>query len=180
MTKKRLLEREAQFAWIYRKDFPEWGRGRDDAMNLTKYFMLKLPMDDSFGPTDMPSIWNLKKYKPDKGMTMNWAGDSHDAVLGDHRLGARRARRARRRTRTSFLSRSSGCRTICATKPAPKYPFAIDAAQAAAGKRCSTSTARVPRERQNRHAACRSPTSAPIAAGWTHGTRTTRSRRTRS
>ena len=27
ITKKRLLEREAQFAWIYRKDFPDWGRG---------------------------------------------------------------------------------------------------------------------------------------------------------
>ena len=31
-------------------------------MNLTKYFMIKLPMDDTLGPTDMPSIWNLKKY----------------------------------------------------------------------------------------------------------------------
>src|SRR5262252_2272044 len=25
LTKKRLLEREAQFAWIYRTDFPDWG-----------------------------------------------------------------------------------------------------------------------------------------------------------
>jgi hypothetical protein len=25
ITKQRLLEREAQFAWLYRKDFPEWG-----------------------------------------------------------------------------------------------------------------------------------------------------------
>ncbi|MGZ5582081.1 MAG: hypothetical protein ACXWF2_03135, partial [Usitatibacter sp.] len=47
---ERLLEREAQFKWIYRKDFPDWGRGRDDAMNLTKYFMVKQPMDDTFGP----------------------------------------------------------------------------------------------------------------------------------
>ena len=39
MTKKRLIEREKQFSWIYRKDFPDWGRGRDDSMNLTKYFM---------------------------------------------------------------------------------------------------------------------------------------------
>ena len=29
-------------AWIYRPDFPDWGRGRDDAMNLTKYFMTKV------------------------------------------------------------------------------------------------------------------------------------------
>ena len=67
ITKKRLLEREAQFTWIYRKDFPDWGRGRDDAMNLTKYFMIKVPMDNTFGPTDMPSIWNLKKYDRGQG-----------------------------------------------------------------------------------------------------------------
>ena len=57
ITKKRLLEREAQFKWVYHKDFPLWGRGRDDAMNLTKYFLLNWPMDDTLGPTDMPSIW---------------------------------------------------------------------------------------------------------------------------
>jgi hypothetical protein len=67
-----------QFAWLYRPDFPEWGRGRDDAMNLTKYFMIRAPMDDTFGPTDMPSVWNLKKYVWDKGHRMNYAGDSHD------------------------------------------------------------------------------------------------------
>ncbi|MGH7230550.1 MAG: hypothetical protein ACREJU_04230, partial [Nitrospiraceae bacterium] len=89
ITKKRLLEREQQFAWIYRKDFPEWGRGRDDAMNLTKYFMIKFPMDNTVGPTDMPSIWNLKKYKPENGHFMNLAGDSHDArsVIIDSALG---------------------------------------------------------------------------------------------
>ena len=94
ITKKRLLEREKQFAWIYRKDFPEWGRGRDDAMNLTKYFMIKEPMDDTVGPTDMPSIWNLQKYKPEKGHYMNLAGDSHDArsVIMDSALGVIGAR----------------------------------------------------------------------------------------
>ncbi|HEY2919534.1 MAG TPA: hypothetical protein VGK77_11130, partial [Candidatus Binatia bacterium] len=68
VTKKRLLEREAQFKWVYHKEFPLWGRGRDDAMNLTKYFLLNWPMDDTLGPTDMPSVWNLKKYQPEKGM----------------------------------------------------------------------------------------------------------------
>ena len=89
ITRKRLLEREAQFAWIYRQDFPDWGRGRDDAMNLTKYFMIRAPMDDSFGPTDMPSVWNLKKYVWDKGHRMNYAGDSNDAysVIMDSALG---------------------------------------------------------------------------------------------
>src|SRR3546814_13208558 len=78
ITKQRLMEREAQFAWIYRTDVPDWGRGRDDGMNLTKYFMLELPMDDSLGATDMPAIWNLKKYER-PGTTMNSAGDNHDA-----------------------------------------------------------------------------------------------------
>ena len=79
ITKKRLLERESQFAWIYHSAFPEWGKGRDDSMNLTKYFMIRWPMDDSFGPTDMPSVWNLGKYKAEQGMRMNFAGDSRDA-----------------------------------------------------------------------------------------------------
>ncbi len=37
----------------------------------------------------MPSVWNLKKYKPEKGMLMNLAGDSHDArsVIIDSALG---------------------------------------------------------------------------------------------
>ena len=89
ITRKRLIEREAQFEWIYRDDFPDWGRGRDDAMNLTKYFMIQWPMDDSIGPTDMPSIWNLKKYQHAKGHRMNFAGDSHDAysVIIDSALG---------------------------------------------------------------------------------------------
>ena len=69
--------------------FPSWGRGRDDAMNLTKVFSAQLPMDNSIGPTDMPSLWNLQKYKPEKGMLMNLAGDSHDArsVIIDSALG---------------------------------------------------------------------------------------------
>jgi hypothetical protein len=63
ITKKRLLEREAQFAWLYRPDFAEWGRGRDDGMNLTRYFMVREPMDDKFGPADIPDVWNLAQYR---------------------------------------------------------------------------------------------------------------------
>ncbi len=39
--------RERNFKWVYHKEFPLWGRGRDDAMNLTKYFLLNWPMDDT-------------------------------------------------------------------------------------------------------------------------------------
>lgn len=133
MTKKRLLEREGQFAWIYRADFPDWGRGRDDAMNLTKYFMIDAPMDDTFGPTDMPSLWNLNKYKPELGHVMNFAGDSHDArsVIIDSALGVLGAAP---RDKAEFLGHVQWMHDYLGTLPAPKYPFDIDAQKAAAGQ----------------------------------------------
>jgi hypothetical protein len=133
ITKKRLLEREGQFAWVYRKDFPEWGRGRDDAMNLTKYFMIRVPMDDSFGPTDMPSVWNLQKYKHEKGHRMNFAGDSHDSysVIVDSALGLLGAAP---HDKEDFLAQVKWLSEYLGSKPAPKYPFAVDAQKAAAGK----------------------------------------------
>jgi mono/diheme cytochrome c family protein len=133
ITKKRLLEREAQFQWIYRKDFPDWGRGRDDAMNLTKYFMVKQPMDDTFGPTDMPSVWNLRKYRPEKGMFMNLAGDSHDAysVIMDSALGLLGAEP---KDKDAFLGHVKWLHEYLGAVQAPKYPFPIDAQKAESGK----------------------------------------------
>ena len=133
ITKKTLLERERQFAWLYRADFPQWGRGRDDAMNLTKYFMIRWPMDDSLGPTDMPSIWNLGKYKPDQGMRMNFAGDSHDpfSVIIDSALGLLGAPP---KDNEEFLGHVRWIQDYVSTKRAPKYPFPVDAAKAERGK----------------------------------------------
>jgi len=133
VTKKRLLEREKQFQWVYHKDFPLWGRGRDDAMNLTKYFLLNWPMDDSIGPTDMPSIWNLKKYQPEKGMLMNLAGDSHDArsVIIDSALGLLAAAP---HDSEDFRQQVDWLVSYLSEKQAPKFPFAIDEKLAASGK----------------------------------------------
>ncbi|MCB1800277.1 MAG: hypothetical protein KDI82_01180 [Gammaproteobacteria bacterium] len=132
ITRKRLLEREAQFEWIYRHDFPEWGRGRDDAMNLTKYFMIRWPMDDSFGPTDMPSVWNLKKYRAAAGHRMNFAGDSHDAysVIIDSALGLMGAEP---KDTDDFLAHIDWLHDYLSNQPAPAYPFAIDRERATAG-----------------------------------------------
>jgi Cytochrome c len=133
ITKKRLLEREEQFKWVYHKDFPLWGRGRDDAMNLTKYFLLNWPMDDSIGPTDMPSIWNLKKYKPEKGMLLNLAGDSHDArsVIIDSALGVLAAAP---HDPEDFRKQIDWLVNYLSEKQAPKFPFPIDQKQAETGK----------------------------------------------
>jgi mono/diheme cytochrome c family protein len=133
ITRKRLLEREEQFKWVYRADFPLWGRGRDDAMNLTKYFMLRVPMDNSIGPTDMPSVWNLKKYKPEQGMLMNLAGDSHDArsVIIDSALGLLGAAP---HDRDDFLEQAAWLEKYLSELPAPKYPFPVNDGLATSGK----------------------------------------------
>lgn len=134
ITKERLLERESQFAWLYHPGFPDWGRGRDDAMNLTKYFMIRWPMDDSFGPTDMPSLWNLGKYRPERGMRMNFAGDSHDAysVLIDSALGLLGAPPKNKR---EFLGHIDWMLAYFKAQRAPRYPFPIDHALAEQGRR---------------------------------------------
>src|SRR3546814_14836692 len=59
ITKQRLMEREAQFAWIHRTDVPDWGRGRDDGMTPTKYLMPALPPDDIALARDLPALRNL-------------------------------------------------------------------------------------------------------------------------
>ena len=133
ITKQRLAAREGQFKWIYRHDFPEWGKGRDDAMNLTKYFMIKWPMDNSIGPTDMPSVWNLKKYVYEKGQRMNFAGDSNDAysVVIDSALGLLGAAPHNKK---DFLSHIDWLVDYLKNKPAPKYPFPYQPNQSSQGK----------------------------------------------
>lgn len=132
ITKKRLAERRDQFAWIYRHDFPEWGRGRDDSMNLTKYFLVGTPMDDSIGPCDIPSIWNLQKYDRE-AVTLNWAGDSHDtySVIIDSALGVLGAAP---KNNDEFLGEVKWLQDYLSAKAPPKYPLPIDATQAAAGR----------------------------------------------
>ena len=136
ITKKRLLERGPRFAWIYNHGlpkWPDWGRGRDDAMNLTKYFLTTSPVDDTLGPTDMPSIWNLKKYKTNPGTRMNFAGDSWDAntVIIDSALGLLGAGPANNQV---FLEEIKWLTKYLEEYQAPKFPFRIDGAKTAAGK----------------------------------------------
>ena len=139
ITKQRLLERERQFQWMYSTAYPPWGRGRDDAMNLTKYFMIKVepPDDGTFGPTDMPSIWNLNKYdsKPDdkNPQRMNLAGDSWDAysVSIDSALGLLGAAP---HDKNAFIGHVQWITDYAKRTPPPRYPFPIDPSKAAAGK----------------------------------------------
>ncbi|MEK6374944.1 MAG: hypothetical protein AABO58_19890 [Acidobacteriota bacterium] len=154
-VRQRLLDRGPRFAWIYRheppKDWPDWGRGRDDAMNLTKYFLTTSKEDGTLGPTDMPSIWNIGKYKKQPALPpnvpapisyncaqgsltrMNFAGDSCDAhsVIIDSSLGLLGAGPASNKV---FLKEIDWLTKYLEGYAPPKYPFAIDQARAEAGK----------------------------------------------
>jgi len=137
VTKRRLLAQEKTLAWTFMRGhaWPEWGRGRDDAMNLTKYFLTGLPMDDSLGPTDMPSIWNIDKYDPQRNR-MNFAGDSYDAnsVIIDSALGLLGGAPVSNQV---FEGEVAWLHKYLGGYPAPRfrdvYPNGIDAAKAAQG-----------------------------------------------
>jgi mono/diheme cytochrome c family protein len=113
-------------------------------------------MDDSLGPTDMPSIWNLGKYHPEQGMRMNFAGDSHDpySVIIDSALGLLGAPP---KNNEEFLGQVRWIQEYVTTKRAPKYPFAIDAAKAERGKAVFDATCAAC------HASARTGTIVPLA-----------------
>lgn len=130
IVKKRLAEQAGNFDWMNRPNMPPWSRGRDDPMNLTKYFMLEMEEDGTYGPADMPSIWNLNKYKPEQGMTMNWDGATHNArsVIMDSALGIVV------KPHSDFIGHIDWLEEYLGSVPAPKYPFDIHPQKATAGK----------------------------------------------
>lgn len=143
-TKKELARQQQLFAWMDRPGWPQWGPGRDDPMNLTKYFMTSMETDDSTGQADFPSVWNLKVRKG-PGLYLNWSCDTPavrsviiDSALG---LGAAPDPRMpqsgilwRLKGRDWFLKRMEALDNTLSELPPPKYPFPIDATLAAAGK----------------------------------------------
>ncbi len=128
ILKQRIIEQGNNFAWMNKPGLPDWSRGRDDPMNLTKYFMLKLPDDNTFGPADMPSIWNLNKYQ--HGMSLNWDGATTvpRSVIIDSALGLGASPKA------PFLDHVKWLEDYLRPLTAPKYPFAVNAVVATQGK----------------------------------------------
>ncbi|HEV8434921.1 MAG TPA: hypothetical protein VGR95_16035 [Thermoanaerobaculia bacterium] len=143
-TRRQILALEGRFDWVFQHGdyWPEWGRGRDDAMNLTKYFLTGSKMDDTLGPTDMPSIWNLRKYDDNIPLhRLNFAGDSYDAnsVIIDSALGLIRTAPP---SNAAFLNEVGWLHQYLGGYPPPKYrdfypantPGAIDDVKAARGR----------------------------------------------
>ncbi|HEV8543941.1 MAG TPA: hypothetical protein VGR78_16235 [Verrucomicrobiae bacterium] len=143
-TKKELMRQEGQFAWMDRPGWPQWGKGRDDPMNLTKYFMTSMAVDDSTGQADFPSVWNLKVRKGD-GLFLNWSCDTPAvrSVLIDSALGLGAAPDERNpidqlnwklKRRAWFVQRMEELDNFLSALAPPQYPFPIDATLAASGK----------------------------------------------
>lgn len=144
LTRNALKEQHAQLEWMNRPGWPEWGRGRDDPMNLTKYFMTNMKVDNSTGQADFPSVWNLKIRKGD-GLYLNWSCDTPAvrSVLIDSALGLGAAPDPNLpfdelswslKRRAWFVKRMEELDNFLSETPPPKYPFSIDAALVAQGK----------------------------------------------
>ena len=179
MTKKRLIEREEQFAWIYRKDFPDWGRGRDDSMNLTKYFMLELA-----DGRQLRSGRHTRDLEPEE---VQRAGHDDEScrrqprrLFGDHRLRTGRRRRGtegqRRVPRPHQMA--AGVSVEHCRRRSTRSRSTLRVRRSA--RPCSNSIAPVATRATRPAAACRSPASTPTRSASAPGTRAMRSRPTRS
>ena len=148
MTRNALKHQEKQFTWMNRPGWPDWGPGRDDPMNLTKYFMTSQPVDNSTGQADFPSNWNLQSRKG-TNLFLNWSCDTPSAhsVLIDSALGLGAAPDKsnpltypidllnwKLKRRAWFNKRMDDLDDFLSKLPPPKYPFVIDAALAGQGK----------------------------------------------
>jgi hypothetical protein len=72
-TKNAILDRARENAWFHSR--PPQGPGRVDTFNPYKV-LLKVPLDDTVGTADLPSLWNQRMRR---GMSLHWDGNN-DAV----------------------------------------------------------------------------------------------------
>lgn len=144
LTRRALQQQDEALKWMNRKGWPDWGPGRDDPMNLTKYFMTSMAVDNTTGQADFPSIWNLKIRKGE-GLYLNWSCDTPAvrSVLIDSALGLGAAPDPNlpldelnwsSHRRAWFLKRMEDLDHFLSETPPPPYPFPIDAALAGRGK----------------------------------------------
>ena len=144
LTRRAILQQAQQLAWMNRPGWPDWGPGRSDPMNLTKYLLTGLPVDNSTGQADFPPLWNLQNRKG-PGLFLNWSCDTPAviSVLIDSGLGVGAAPDLSNpidhlswalNRRAWFLRRMDELDRFLSTLPAPKYPFPIDRALADKGR----------------------------------------------
>lgn len=109
-----------------------WGPGRVDTFNPYKalkfdFPMEELPPDELIGAADLPSVWN---QEPREGMQLHW--DGNNTSVQERNKSA--ALGAGVTPTTIDLPRLGRIENWLLNLPAPKYPFPINNALAAAGK----------------------------------------------
>jgi hypothetical protein len=116
-TKQALLKQKAQFAFMDGK--PDWGRGRVDPFNPIKFGILKQPLDDTVGNSDMVPIWNQRLRQ---GMSLHWDGlnISPDEVVLSSAIGDGATHKHIQRENLKRMQE------WMMNLPAPKYPFPVN------------------------------------------------------
>jgi hypothetical protein len=125
IVRTRIVEQVDGFAWMDQDEFrpgmkrPDWGPGRDDPMNLTKFFLLNADRrkDQTTGNADFPAIWDLSTRE---GQSLNWGGETQDplAVIMDSALGLGAP------PGPHFEKQMRDIRAYLQRKKPPKYPAA--------------------------------------------------------
>lgn len=124
-TKKELLERKKEFAWMDSR--PRWGPGRVDLFNTTKFCVLGMPVDDTIGNSDMMSIWNRQAHA---GQALQWDG-LENSLVETIRTGAIEDGATKQSLNITGLERIE---KYIMNLPAPAYPFSIEHEVAARGQ----------------------------------------------
>jgi hypothetical protein len=124
-TKKALLQQKEEFAWTESR--PLWGPGRIDPFNPVKFRVLRLPVDDTIGNSDMMPIWNRKAHQ---GQALHWDG-LESSLVETIRTGAIGDGATKKSINIKGLERVEKYIT---ERPPPPFPFAIDRSLAARGQ----------------------------------------------
>jgi hypothetical protein len=143
---------------------PDWGRGRIDPFNPVKFRMLRQPIDDTIGNSDMVPVWAMARRN---GQAYHWDGlnTSLREVVLSSALGDG-ATKQWGRPRPGALGREGSAPAFSLrritdyllTAPIPKYPYAVDRALAQTGAGVwADRLCRVPRARRPPHRHDHSP-----------------------
>lgn len=125
-TKKALIKQKQEFAWMDSR--PDWGPGRIEAFNPIKFRLLKLPVDDTIGTSDLVPLWNEKQHE---GFAFHWDG-SETSLSETVQTGVIGNGVSKDAVNLADIERVEN---FIKEVPAPKYPFAINQELAAQGSK---------------------------------------------
>ena len=136
-TRRALLRLRDEDAWMNSR--PDWGRGRIDPFNPVKFGILRQPVDETIGNSDMMPLWNEARRE---GTAYHWDGLSttlrevvQSSALGDG-ASQKWVERDYARWNDPDPKRMSSLRRVMnyiGALQAPKYPLPVDTALAGEG-----------------------------------------------